>query len=96
MIEKSLFCLLLGFVFERSVLGANDMQTGYFFTLVPEMAMRCLGNSCYMSSTTMRMCPGLPILKSNDLMNCQLVSYAYGTRAVGIISYLAPGTWNDG
>src|SRR5690625_2942480 len=32
-----------------------------------------------MSSTTMHMSPGLPIMKSTDLVNWELVSYAYDT-----------------
>ena len=35
----------------------------------------------YMSSTTMHMSPGLPIMKSNNLVNWELVSYAYDTLA---------------
>lgn len=49
---------------------------------VPDMAMIRVGNSYYMSSTTMHMSPGLPIMKSNDLVNWQMVSYAYDTLAM--------------
>ncbi len=48
---------------------------------VPDMAMIRVGNTYYMSSTTMHMSPGLPIMKSSDLVNWQLVSYAYDTLA---------------
>lgn len=48
---------------------------------VPDMAMIRVGNTYYMSSTTMHMSPGLPIMKSKDLVNWQLVSYAYDTLA---------------
>jgi beta-xylosidase len=34
-----------------------------------------------MSSTTMHMSPGLPIMKSEDLVNWQLINYAYDTLA---------------
>jgi beta-xylosidase len=34
-----------------------------------------------MSSTTMHMSPGLPIMKSKDLVNWQLINYAYDTLA---------------
>jgi beta-xylosidase len=44
---------------------------------VPDIAMIRLGDTYYMSSTTMHMSPGLPIMKSTDLVNWQLVSYAY-------------------
>jgi len=38
-----------------------------------------VGGSYYMSSTTMHMCPGVPIMKSDDLVNWKVVSYAYET-----------------
>lgn len=46
---------------------------------VPDMAMVRVGNIYYMASTTMHMSPGLPIMKSTDLVNWKLVSYAYST-----------------
>jgi uncharacterized protein len=48
---------------------------------VPDMAMIRVGDTYYMSSTTMHMSPGLPIMKSKDLVNWELVSYAYDTLA---------------
>ena len=44
---------------------------------VPDLAMIRVGDTYYMSSTTMHMSPGLPIMKSKDLVNWQIVSYAY-------------------
>jgi beta-xylosidase len=51
------------------------------FADVPDMSMIRVGNTYYMSSTTMHMSPGVPIMKSNDLVNWKLVSYAYDTLA---------------
>ncbi len=48
---------------------------------VPDIAMIRVGHTYYMSSTTMHMSPGLPIMKSHDLVNWELVSYAYDTLA---------------
>lgn len=48
---------------------------------VPDIAMVRVGDTYYMSSTTMHMSPGLPIMKSKDLVNWKLVSYAYDTLA---------------
>lgn len=48
---------------------------------VPDMSILRVGNAYYMSSTTMHMSPGVPIMKSNDLVNWKLVSYAYDTLA---------------
>ncbi len=49
------------------------------FADVPDMSMIRVGNTYYMSSTTMHMSPGVPIMKSNDLVNWKLVGYAYDT-----------------
>ena len=46
---------------------------------VPDMSIIRVGNVYYMSSTTMHMSPGVPIMKSKDLTNWQLVNYAYDT-----------------
>src|SRR5678809_766345 len=43
------------------------------------MSMVRVGETYYMSSTTMHMSPGVPIMKSKDLVNWKLVSYAYDT-----------------
>jgi beta-xylosidase/enterochelin esterase-like enzyme len=46
---------------------------------VPDQAMIRVGDTYYMSSTTMHLSPGLPIMASRDLVNWRLVSYAYET-----------------
>lgn len=51
------------------------------FADVPDMAMIRVGDTYYMSSTTMHMSPGVPIMKSRDLVNWSLVTYAYDTLA---------------
>ncbi|AMR32301.1 glycoside hydrolase [Mucilaginibacter sp. PAMC 26640] len=48
---------------------------------VPDMSMIRVGDAYYMSSTTMHMSPGVPIMKSKDLINWKLISYAYDTLA---------------
>ena len=48
---------------------------------VPDIAIIRVGKTYYMSSTTMHMSPGLPIMKSTDLVNWQMASYAYETLA---------------
>src|SRR5690606_25027294 len=48
---------------------------------VPDMSMIRVDDTYYMSSTTMHMSPGVPIMKSKDLVNWELVSYAYDTWA---------------
>ena len=49
------------------------------FADVPDVSMVRVGDVYYMASTTMHMNPGLPIMKSTDLVNWELVSYAYDT-----------------
>ncbi len=46
---------------------------------VPDMSVVRVGHEYYMSSTTMHMSPGLPIMKSEDLVHWKIVSYAYLT-----------------
>jgi beta-xylosidase len=48
---------------------------------VPDMSIIRVGKTYYMSSTTMHMNPGVPIMKSKDLVNWKLVNYAYDTLA---------------
>nr|WP_255486820.1 glycoside hydrolase 43 family protein [Mucilaginibacter sp. SP1R1] len=44
---------------------------------VPDISIIRVANTYYMSSTTMHMSPGVPIMRSTDLVNWKLVSYAY-------------------
>lgn len=46
---------------------------------VPDISMIRVGSTYYMSSTTMHLSPGLPIMKSKDMINWEIVSYAYNT-----------------
>ncbi|MDP4269816.1 MAG: glycoside hydrolase 43 family protein [Bacteroidota bacterium] len=60
---------------------ANKAQNPIIFADVPDMSMTRVGDTYYMSSTTMHMSPGVPIMKSKDLVNWKIVSYAYDTLA---------------
>jgi beta-xylosidase len=57
----------------------KQVQNPVIFADVPDMSMVRVGDTYYMSSTTMHMSPGVPIMKSKDLINWQIVSYAYDT-----------------
>ena len=46
---------------------------------VPDVSVIRVDDAYYMSSTTMHMNPGLPIMKSRDLVNWALLGYAYDT-----------------
>jgi beta-xylosidase len=47
---------------------------------VPDLSIIRVGDAYYMSSTTMHMNPGLPIMRSMNLVNWNLVGYAYETH----------------
>jgi len=62
-------------------LHAQKATNPIIYADVPDISIVRAGNSYYMSSTTMHMSPGVPIMKSNDLVNWKLVNYAYDTLA---------------
>src|SRR3982751_2280536 len=74
--------LVVGFLLV-SKLNAQQakVQNPIIFADVPDMSMIRVGDKYYMSSTTMHMSPGLPIMQSKDLVNWKLISYAYDTLA---------------
>jgi len=59
----------------------NQAHNPVIFADVPDISIIRVGDAYYMSSTTMHMSPGVPIMKSKDLINWQIVSYAYDTLA---------------
>ena len=73
------FTFLLSVVFSNVSAQINQAHNPIIFADVPDMAMIRVGDTYYMSSTTMHMSPGVPIMKSKDLVNWKLVSYCYGT-----------------
>ncbi|MGA4645723.1 glycoside hydrolase 43 family protein [Limisphaera sp. 4302-co] len=44
---------------------------------VPDVAVIRVGDTYYMSSTTMHLSPGLPLMRSKDLVQWELINYAY-------------------
>lgn len=59
--------------------NAQQATNPVIFADFPDMSIVRVGKTYYMSSTTMHMSPGVPIMKSTDLVNWKLVSYAYDT-----------------
>ncbi|RYZ27085.1 MAG: glycosyl hydrolase 43 family protein [Chitinophagaceae bacterium] len=59
--------------------AAAQAHNPILFADVPDLSMIRVGETYYMSSTTMHMSPGVPIMKSKDLVNWQLIGYAYDT-----------------
>ena len=80
-LQKILFLasILLGCA---SVSEAQQTATNpVIYADVPDMSIVRAGDTYYMSSTTMHMSPGVPIMKSKDLTNWETVSYLYDTLA---------------
>jgi beta-xylosidase len=69
-----LFCI---FINSSVCAQVNSARNPIIFADVPDMSIVRVGDTYYMSSTTMHMSPGVPIMKSKDLVNWQIVSYAY-------------------
>jgi beta-xylosidase len=64
-----------------SPISAQEKQAHnpILFADVPDMSIIRVGATYYMSSTTMHMSPGVPIMKSHDLVNWAIVNYVYDT-----------------
>ncbi|MDQ4142010.1 MAG: glycoside hydrolase 43 family protein, partial [Bacteroidota bacterium] len=73
-----LILIYLGLVFSSQ---GQSAKNPIIFADVPDISIVRVGSAYYMSSTTMHMSPGVPIMKSNDLVNWKLVNYAYDTLA---------------
>jgi beta-xylosidase len=73
--------LAIGLFLMQCTSVAQTAHNPIIFADVPDMAMIRVGSTYYMSSTTMHLSPGLPIMKSKDLVNWQMVGYAYDTLA---------------
>jgi beta-xylosidase len=81
-----MFCLaalafMMTIASSRQAAFAQTAQNPIIWADVPDNAIIRVGNMYYMSSTTMHMSPGLPIMKSKDLVNWEIASYAYETLA---------------
>ena len=58
---------------------------------IPDLDIIRVGETYYMVSTTMNLCPGAPIMKSTDLGHWQIVNYVYDTFADDDVSNLENG-----
>lgn len=72
-----LFTLMLCLAGLASPSKAQSAQNPIIYADVPDLSIIRVGNNYYMSSTTMHMNPGVPIMKSTDLVNWKIVNYAY-------------------
>lgn len=57
----------------------NSAQNLVVWADIPDPSIIRVGDTYYMSSTTMHFNPGVPIMKSADLVNWEIVNYVYDT-----------------
>ena len=69
-----ILCLLL---FCESLFAQQRAHNPVIYADVPDMSMVRVGDTYFMSSTTMHMSPGVPVMSSKDLINWKLESYCY-------------------
>ena len=72
--------ILIPIVLASIIMGCVQMKPAtnpIIWADVPDVAVIRVGDMYYMSSTTMHMSPGLTIMKSKDLVNWEMASYAY-------------------
>jgi alpha-glucosidase len=82
MIKKFLLCFsVVSCMFFCLAAQVQQVHNPIIFADVPDMSIIRVNTTYYMSSTTMHMSPGVPVMKSNDLVNWKLVNYAYDTLA---------------
>jgi len=80
--KKICHILLAGFLCLTSIRAQEKKaHNPIIFADVPDLSMIRVADSYYMSSTTMHMSPGVPIMKSKDLVNWKIISYAYDILA---------------
>jgi len=65
--------LIITIVISQNIISQNPI----IHADVPDMSIIRKGDTYYMSSTTMHMSPGVPIMKSKDLVNWEIVNYCY-------------------
>ncbi|MBP1904632.1 beta-xylosidase [Paenibacillus turicensis] len=61
--------------------SAATFNNPVIYADVPDSDVIRVGNTYYMTSTTMHLSPGVPVMKSYDLVNWETVNYVYDTLA---------------
>src|SRR5690606_30213318 len=78
--KKGNLLILILSLFSGNILVAQQQaQNPIIHADVPDASIIRVEDTYYMSSTTMHMSPGVPIMKSQDLLNWEIVNYAYDT-----------------
>jgi arabinoxylan arabinofuranohydrolase len=80
---RSVFTILTALVpviapaFPVSDNGDGTFRNPVMWADVPDLCVIRHGDTFYMVSTTMHMSPGIPVMRSRDLVNWEIVSYCY-------------------
>ena len=77
MIVRKFSVLISCLLFSLQVFTQQKAINPIIHADVPDVSLIRVGDNYYMSSTTMHMSPGVPIMKSKDLTNWEIVNYAY-------------------
>ncbi|MFP4171458.1 MAG: glycoside hydrolase 43 family protein [Candidatus Hydrogenedentota bacterium] len=92
------FCLFFALLLNVSIgepVAAQETdsraQNPIIWADVPDPSVIRVDDAYYMTSTTMHMNPGLPIMKSTDLVNWETIGYAYETLTDNDAMNLANG-----
>ena len=70
-----LFSLMSGSPAHAQEVPSDSAHNPILWADVPDPSVIRVGDAYYMSSTTMHMSPGVPIMKSRNLVDWRLVSY---------------------
>ena len=81
-VKRNFSILFLMLVFALAVSAqAQRAHNPIIFADVPDASIIRVNDTYYMSSTTMHMNPGVPLMKSKDLVNWTNIGYLYDTLA---------------
>lgn len=69
----------LGLACSAQAIHAQTASNPFIWADIPDPSITRVGDYFYMSHTTMHFAPGVPIMKSADLVNWRVVGYAYQT-----------------
>lgn len=78
-IQRNFVGGLLSALFLSTMSQAATVPNPIMWADIPDPAIVRVGSSYYMSHTTMHFAPGVPIMKSADLVNWKTVGYCYST-----------------
>jgi len=73
--------LVCGLLVGATATRAATVTNPFLWADIPDLSIIRVDDTYYMSHTTMHMAPGVPIMKSSDLVNWKTISYCYNTLA---------------